>query len=174
LVGASGTILNSTGTAAQWSTSATLNLVTGPASSTDLAIPRFNGTTGKIIQNSGITINSTNQMSGVVTAGFASEFNAGNSSTAATINWNNGQRQVLTLTGSPAVLTFTAPTTGVGNFMLRIVQDATGGRTITWPASVRWPGGTAPTINTAAATVHIVSFYYNGTLYYGVGSLSFA
>jgi hypothetical protein len=174
LVGATGTILNSTGTAAQWSTSGALNLVTGPASATDLAIPRFNGTTGKIIQNSGITINATNQMSGVVTAGFAAEYNAGNSGVSATINWNNGQRQLLTLTGTPAVLAFTAPTSGIGNFMLRIVQDATGGRAITWPGTVRWPGGVAPLVNTAASTVHIVSFYYNGSLYYGIGSLSFA
>jgi len=37
--------------------------VTGPASSTDNAIARFDGTTGKIIQNSGVTISDTNDIS---------------------------------------------------------------------------------------------------------------
>ncbi len=36
--------------------------ITGPASSTDNAIPRFDGTTGKQIQNSGITITDTNEL----------------------------------------------------------------------------------------------------------------
>lgn len=40
--------------------------VFGPASATDNAIPRFDGTTGKLIQGSGITISdTTNQLSGV-------------------------------------------------------------------------------------------------------------
>ena len=35
--------------------------VTGPASSTDNTVPRFDGTTGKIIQTSGVTINDANE-----------------------------------------------------------------------------------------------------------------
>ncbi len=38
--------------------------VTGPSSSTDNAIAKFNGTTGKIIQNSGVIIDSSNNISG--------------------------------------------------------------------------------------------------------------
>jgi hypothetical protein len=40
--------------------------VTGPAASDDNTIARFNGTTGKLIQGSGIVINDNNQISGVV------------------------------------------------------------------------------------------------------------
>lgn len=39
--------------------------VKGPASSTDNAVARFDLTTGKIIQNSGVTIDDTNNVSGV-------------------------------------------------------------------------------------------------------------
>jgi len=39
--------------------------VDGPASSTDTAIVRFSGTSGKIIQNSGVTIDGSNNVSGV-------------------------------------------------------------------------------------------------------------
>lgn len=40
---------------------------TGAASSTDNAIPRFNSTTGKLIQNSGVIIDDSNNISGVGT-----------------------------------------------------------------------------------------------------------
>ncbi|MBR1190071.1 hypothetical protein [Bradyrhizobium sp. AUGA SZCCT0160] len=39
--------------------------VTGPASATDNALVRFDGTTGKVIQNSGITIDDSNNVSGI-------------------------------------------------------------------------------------------------------------
>jgi hypothetical protein len=44
--------------------------VAGPGSSTDNAIPRFDSTTGKIIQNSGITVDDSNIMTtaGLITA----------------------------------------------------------------------------------------------------------
>jgi hypothetical protein len=40
--------------------------VDGPASATDNAITRYDGTTGKLIQNSGVTIDDSNNVSGVV------------------------------------------------------------------------------------------------------------
>ena len=40
--------------------------VTGPASSTNTALARFNGVTGKIIQDSGVLVDATNNMSGLV------------------------------------------------------------------------------------------------------------
>ena len=43
------------------------------------------------------------------------------------------------------------PATGIyGEITLKVIQDGAGGaHTITWPASVLWPGGTAPVISTA-------------------------
>jgi hypothetical protein len=46
--------------------------VNGPGSSTDTAIVRFNGTTGKLLQNSGITIDGSNNMSGMANLTFES------------------------------------------------------------------------------------------------------
>jgi hypothetical protein len=40
------------------------NRVTGPASSTDNTLPRFDGTGGKLIQSSGITVDDSNNISG--------------------------------------------------------------------------------------------------------------
>lgn len=39
------------------------------------------------------------------------------------------------------------------------------GGTITWPSSVRWPGGVAPTLTTGKT--HIFMFYWDGSLYRG-------
>lgn len=85
------------------------------------------------------------------------------SSTA--INWNYGNVQSLTLT-SNQTLTFSNGQAG-GEYKLILTQDGTGSRTITWPASVEWPSGIAPTLSTAASSTDIVSFLYNGSKYFG-------
>jgi hypothetical protein len=41
------------------------NNVVGPASATDNALPRFDGTTGKLVQNSGVIVSDTNNITGV-------------------------------------------------------------------------------------------------------------
>lgn len=52
----------------------------------------------------------------------------------------------ITLTANCA-LTFPAPAAGK-SISLALAQDGTGSRTVTWPATVKWPGGTAPTLTT--------------------------
>jgi hypothetical protein len=54
------------------------------------------------------------------------------------LNWINCNIQSVQLTGNPT-FTFAG-----GNDGLMIQQDSTGSRTVTWPGSVRWPGGSAP------------------------------
>jgi hypothetical protein len=65
--GTSGQFLQTQGAAAnpQWSTPSGSGDVVGPASSTDNAIARFDLATGKLIQNSGILIDDSDNMSGV-------------------------------------------------------------------------------------------------------------
>jgi hypothetical protein len=93
---------------------------------------------------------------GVVTA---------NTGTAYTINTTTGTLQILTLTGN---CTFTFPTATTGeSFTLFLRQDGTGGRTVTWPANVRWPGGTAPTITSTASRQDKFIFTADGVNFYG-------
>jgi hypothetical protein len=87
-----------------------------------------------------------------------------NSATNVTLNWNNGNKQKITL-GHNVTFTFTNPTNGVGSFTLILQQDSVGSRTVTWPASVKWPGGTAPTLSTASNKVDVVTCIYDGTNY---------
>lgn len=47
--------------------------VTGPVSSTNNAVVRFNGTTGRIIQNSGVILSGTNSLTGLVDIGMSGD-----------------------------------------------------------------------------------------------------
>jgi hypothetical protein len=106
------------------------------------------------------------------TVTFDAEYNNGSSGAADTINWNNGQKQLTTLSDN-CTYTFTAPTAGIGNFLLRIVHSGAS-RNPTWPATVKWAGGAEPTWSTSDADIDIVSFYWNGTNYYGMAGIGFA
>jgi hypothetical protein len=66
--------------------------------------------------------------------------------------------------------TLTFPTAVAGkSFLLGLLQDATGSRTVTWPGTVKWAGGTAPTLTTTASKLDMFSFVcLDGTNWLGV------
>jgi hypothetical protein len=77
----------------------------------------------------------------------------------------------ITLTAN-CTFTFSNPSASgtACSFTLILRQDGTGTRTVTWPASVDWAGGTAPTLTTTATTgVDILTFVTvnAGTTWYG-------
>lgn len=88
-----------------------------------------------------------------------------NSATAITLALTNGTVQIITLTGNA---TITMPTAVSGkSFIMLLRQDATGSRTVTW-STVKWAGGTAPTITSTASKQDILSFFSDGSSWYGV------
>lgn len=93
------------------------------------------------------------------------ETDDGNSSTADTIDWSVGCAHKSTLTGN-VTYTFTAPSQAGTPLVLRVLTGA-GSFTATWPATVKWSGGTGPTITTTASRMDLISFYWDGTNYYG-------
>lgn len=89
--------------------------------------------------------------------------------TSTTIDLATATNFTHTLTGA-TTYTFSNPAT-TGNataFTLKVIQDSTA-RTITWPASVDWAGGTAPTLTATSGGVDVFVFYTidGGTTYYG-------
>lgn len=67
--------------------------------------------------------------------------------------------------------TLNVPTgSGASTLELYLTQDGTGSRLVTWPGSVIWPGGTAPTLSTAASSVDriILETLDGGTNWYGL------
>jgi len=102
---------------------------------------------------------------GTFTNGYTEEVATANTSTAYTIDLANGSVQILTLTGN---CTYTFPTATAGkSFTLFQKQDGTGSRTVTWPASVKWPSGTAPTITSTASKGDKFVFTGDGTYWWG-------
>lgn len=88
-----------------------------------------------------------------------------NSSTAITLDLANGTVQIITLTGNA---TITMPTATSGkSFVMMLKQDGTGSRTVTW-STVKWAGGTAPTITSTASKQDIYSFFSDGSSWFGV------
>ena len=81
------------------------------------------------------------------------------SGAAATLDLVNGNVFDLTLTANCTITLSTPPASGTaGSFTLIARQDGTGSRIITWPVSVKWAGGTAPTLTTTASAVDILTF----------------
>ena len=79
---------------------------------------------------------------------------------AVTVSLANGNVHHLTLTGAVTLTLSDAVNGMVCSLTLLLTQDATGGRAITWPASVKWmPAGAAPTFTTTASTRSIVELF---------------
>ena len=130
--------------------------------------------TGQVLVSAGTTTAPAwSAKPNLTTVTFGTIYANGDSGNSITIDWGNGQKQSITLTGAPCTFTFTAPA-GCGNFLLKVTQGTGGSKTATWPGTVKWPGGTAPTLSTTAADIDIVSFFYDGTNYYGSSSLDFS
>lgn len=96
-------------------------------------------------------------------------YDAGNSATALSIDWANGQQQQFTLTGN-ATITLGDPTVP-GWYTLKILQDATGGRTLAWAgthySASRWiNAGAAPTLSPVISAVEFVSLFWDGSVWY--------
>ena len=82
-----------------------------------------------------------------------------------TINWdgNSGGSASVTLGGNRTMAAPTNLKIG-GSYTLRVIQDATGSRTITWNAVFKWPSATAPTLSTVAARVDLITcISFDGT-----------
>ena len=126
----------------------------------------FNGSANITISDDTKLPTTGGSMSGPVS--FNGEYARGNITGAVTIDFTNGQKTTATLTGN-STITFTFP--GVGNYQLRLVQDATGNRTVSYANTPKYVGSaTAPDINTAPNTETILSLFWSGSAIYLAGS----
>lgn len=91
---------------------------------------------------------------------------------ATTLDISSGNFFNLTLTGNTTFTFSNPPTSRMVSFTIVAKQDATGGRTITWPSGTKWPGGVAPPATTTANAIDIwsVMTYDGGTTW--IASLS--
>ena len=94
----------------------------------------------------------------------------GNSGTAQTLALTNGTFQTVTMTGN---CTFTMPPAAAGKSFVLIVYSGAGSFTGTF-TSVKWSGGSAPTLTTTASKYDLLSFFSDGTNWFGLSQLNFS
>ena len=153
--------------------------VTGAASSTDNTIARMNGTTGKVIQGSGIGVDDSNNMtfpdSQLIRPklkDYSETVNAIGAIGGGTQDIDLELGNVVTATVDTAETTFTfsnpPATASNGSFSLMLTNG--GSQTVNWPVSVDWAGGTAPTLTASGVDVLVFTTNDAGTTWYGFAS----
>lgn len=79
-------------------------------------------------------------------------------SDGATITFNLGQANKHTVTlGGNRILALSGVVTGQ-TFLIHLLQDGTGSRTVTWFSGISWAGGTVPTLTTTANKADVFGF----------------
>ena len=96
------------------------------------------------------------------------------------INWTLGNKYHLLMENNSTV-TFATNPTNPCNLLLKVQQGNGGSKIITWAVTsgtIYWPGGgildtDKPTLTTDDDETDILSFYFDGTNYFGVATLAF-
>jgi hypothetical protein len=142
--------------------SAGLAVSTGTAWNTSIAAPAgaLVGTTDTQTLQAKTLDNPT------ITNGYTEETLVANVASTYTISLADGTVQFLTLTAASCTFTFPTPVAG-RSFMLFLKQDASGGKTVVFPATVLWPDNAAPTITSAANKRDKFVFTADGTNWLG-------
>lgn len=129
------------------------------------ALPRFAGTNGREIKNSGVIVSDANDVTGVNS--IAVTANANHAVAASTGVMNLATAQMFTATAGAAITwSFTNVPTGRG---VTVVLHLTNGGAFaqTWPGSVKWPSGTAPALTAAGTDVLVFVTHDGGTTWRG-------
>ena len=145
--------------------SGTISIIDGANGDIDIH-PNGTGTTD--ISNVEFTTYAT-YASEVVNVNTAGAINEG-------IDWRDGNKQKVTQTNDTN-LNFTNDPVNPCSLILKVVQGAADSLITSWTTSssaeVYWAGETAPTLSTASGAIDIITFYFDGTDYYGACANNF-
>jgi hypothetical protein len=188
-IGSSNTVMTSSGSAPQWSTSLSLastlsaagitstSTVTGTSLVPSGSTVATNGMYLSATNNVNIATNSTNRID-FTAAGYTrpvayadTVVASGNTGTALTLTLTSGNVFTATLTGNATITLSTPVATGSSSLTLILTNDSTAGRTVAWAGGTfKFPGGAAAlTRTTTASGVDVWVFFTpdGGTTWYG-------
>lgn len=159
-----GVVTNSaTGAIGTASTTGTGNIVR--ANTPTLIAPNLGDATATSI-NTGNIIATTINVSSDITAKRYKLTMPNSISAASTTNIDLSTGNVFTVNMGTNITNFTFTNTGVGTYLIKFVQDATGNRTINFPSAWKWAGGIVPSLTNTANKLDIVTLIYDGVTYY--------
>jgi hypothetical protein len=95
-----------------------------------------------------------------------------NASSTTDIDLSKGNIFTINLQNSISNLTISNP--AVGTYLIKLVQDATGGRTVSFPNDWYWSGGSVPDVSGGVNTIDILTLIYDGSIFYAVISQNFS
>lgn len=98
---------------------------------------------------------------------FSFKRTASTNSGSVSLDMKLGNVYEVTLSGNITSLTLTTPQAGT-YYTIAFIQDATGSRTVTWPSTMKFAGGTTPTLTPTAGAKDVLTFYSDGTNLYAV------
>lgn len=79
-------------------------------------------------------------------------------SDGSTVTFDLAASNIHTVTlGGDRTLALSNPSVGQA-FIIRLIQDGTGSRLVTWFSTIKWAGGSAPTLTTTASRIDVLSF----------------
>lgn len=90
----------------------------------------------------------------------------GNITAAATTNIDLSTGNVFTVSMGRNITSLTFTNLGVGTYLIKFVQDATGTRDVTFPVAWKWAGGVIPSLTNTPNKLDIVTLIYDGTTFY--------
>ena len=132
---------------------------------TATSITIANSTASVVYNSNGISSNST-VFTGTVSTAQANVLSQTLTDGTA-ISWDTSQGQIafVTIAGNR---NFNNPTNlKMGTYILHVVQDGTGSRTLNWGTAFKWTAGVAPVLSTGAGKRDIFTFMSDGTNLYG-------
>lgn len=133
-------------------------------SSTDNTIPRYDGTIGSRLQSSNLVISDDDKLKYFSSY---SQLATQSGSGTITLNLNTDNKHLITLTNNA---TLALSNVSVGQcFAVRVKQDSTGGRTLTWFSGINWPSDSVPTVTPTANKYDWFGFICTALGEYGTG-----
>lgn len=89
-----------------------------------------------------------------------------------TIDLSNGSSCYMELDRATCQITLSNPVNGQV-YRIALAQDDTGGRLVTWSDTIRWSGGTAPTLTATASQIDVVTLFRINDLWLSGVTLNF-
>ena len=137
--------------------------ITGSASLSNHVIIADGAGVNRLISDDNNVTRFTNAIKSVTYRETFSDAGTGGSVTLDLSTANNFRRQF----NGNATVTFSNPPASPNGFGFTLVTVNAGAYTITWPGSVDWAGGSAPTLTSSGTDVLVFYTYDGGTTYYG-------